>query len=1292
MIIPLDPYLEGLAEKRFFSVALQIRDRQKMGDRHRISSIVKEEAVRAATLPDLNGQTDRYTACVRVLGDLAQLRWEIVETGYGLELHSPRAHDDHVTTSEGVRQRKEAIRQELAPRLRQQFEDNGVRNFIRQMERPSGSVHQKSIRALIADGAELHSRLTPARRHAVGTAEREAALTEAVRPYLQLVEPGVRDKYTSIRLQDIWRYFRYSWSIPQTPIPGRKLLYLVRDGSHSSHAVIGIAALSNCAVQMLPRDQRIGWTTGSLVSALTALLATAHNRQSMEESDKFLKFQGIYRRWRPSVPDQGDITQSQKTELLHQVHGWLVECVTQAIGKIEQRGLVTSEEIAEPTEAVVDRLRRLSREFANHRHSVLAQTASSSVEEGKAIDDWHPYAPVDEVVLDLEAKHTTNKPVHDSRRMLIRKKRAFELARLIDAKLQLTSSRQRLTNPETVYTVLDREEIRTAVSTAMSAIKSQRIGTNILEITTCGAVAPYNRMLGGKLVALMLLSPQVAADYTRRYGSEPTIIRSQLKNERVVPDNTLVWISTTSLFSHGSSQYERLRLPAGVICPDQTEIRYHYVGHTTGYGTVQFSDETVRSVETVMRRERGFRDVNGVFGEGASPRLRKLRAGLVALGFNSELILLHHQERRIYCVPLFPGASAYLCGLEEKAPDYVLQPEQYVDASERIGDFWRRRWLARRLEHEASWEALRVSRSRLLSSDLSTPPSESASPSDELESRGDQSEAPDDADELRFWKNLAQAGPNAISEGLNEAHFLSLHLKTKLEDLLLDQARQDLSIVLTGNAGDGKTHLARALQRRLRSEADRFDFAFDATAIMNRDEGVLPIVKRWRNALRSGRSMILAVNQYPLYLLRQKLRSSLPKISREIERQWDERLVYSTNRTAHSSPARVILVDLSLRNPLAASFAGDALEHMLKSPALSRYAESGVDANFSWNYRRLIDSEIRRRLLALFERVISAGGRATVRELWILCARLLFGITDEPETAGAERAWYSERLFAPDVRFPLANLLRRYADPAGVTHPQVDRNLETQGGTSATDWRIDRELPEPVPARLAMANSPAHGRDKYLARFVAVKRRYYFEHVDGGESSVFKLDDRSHAEFHALLRNSFEDTLNLQNLIEAINRCYFPTEYEGMREKLYLWVGHRLDEQPTTSYVANEAVHRQRLQLRRPEPTSVFRGSFDYIEDHILLGVTLPEGDVNVDLSLRIDAELYASLVAIKQGLPRHLIDPGKLNRLDAFIDKLRGANPDLGSEFLIYNAEHVVSSVVHMTPAYASYEAVRRV
>ena len=267
-------------------------------------------------------------------------------------------------------------------------------------------------------------------------------------------------------------------------------------------------------------------------------------------------------------------------------------------------------------------------------------------------------------------------------------------------------------------------------------------------------------MLGGKLVALLLLSPQVVADNNRRYGDEPAIIRSQLKNTRVVPDNTLVWLGTTSLFSHGSSQYERLRVPAGTIAPEQQEIRYRYLGETTGYGTVQFADDTVRALDSVMRRRRGYRDVNGVFGEGASPRLRKLRSGLDAIGFNASLTLLHHQGRRIYGVPLFPAAGAYLCGLDPDVPDHIRSPESYVDASERIAEFWRRRWLSRRLEHDPSWTALGETGPWLLSSTIPDPPSPTPSPAaDDGDDTGGGSADDDQRTNDGGARLLAQARP-----------------------------------------------------------------------------------------------------------------------------------------------------------------------------------------------------------------------------------------------------------------------------------------------------------------------------------------------------------------------------------------------------------------------------------------------------------------------------------------------------------------------------------------------------
>ena len=1279
VIIPLEPNLEGLAERRFFSFARQMLDRQAEGDAERISALVESETQRAAGLGELRGQCDEYNACVRVLGDLAQLRWQLVDSGYGLELHSPHPMDAQVSDNTQARRRKEAIRNELRPRVVQQFANPSVRKFIRRAERPPASSGRRRISALIADGAELQERLRAARSLGRDDPDRAAALRVAVQPYLQLVDANTRDEYTGMRLGDIWRYFRYTWSIPQTSIPGRQLHYLVRDAAHESHAVIGIAGLSNCAVQLVPRDRAIGWSAASLTDALAALFAQDGRRSAREASDVSLRLQGVYGSLKTLFPDDADPSPARKKAALERVVAWLLDEISMGIGGIECGGLATEAEIGAPTPEVIARLRALGREFASHRQQVLAGTGNS------ASDALAADISVDGELLDLEAKHATNAPVHDSRRMLVGKKRALELARLLDARRVLAGNRDALTDPTVALAAMEGEAVRTAINAAMSTVKSRRIGTNMLEMTTCGAVAPYNRMLGGKLVALLMLSPEVSADYLRRYGSEPTIIRSQLKNERVVPDNTLVWLGTTSLFSHGSSQYERLRLPAGVIAEEQQELRYTYLGDTSGYGTVQFADDTVRALEGVLRRQRGYRDVNGVFGEGASPRLRKLRSGLDALGFQADISMLHHQARRIYGVPLFGGAAAYLCGLEPAVPGYVATPDRFPDATERIAEFWRSRWLSSRLAHGESWEALGNTPRWALSSTI--PLREPAPPDRGGGGIGGGGAGGDDR-RLDFWRRLAMAGSNAVSEGLTDGEFRALHLATPLEDHLLERARGGVSIVLTGNAGDGKTHLARALQRSLKDEAEGFEFAYDATAMMSSDDGVAPIVERWRAAEQAGKRMILAINQYPLYMLRRELPEALPDVAEELEGQWDARL--TTGR--EGSPAAgdsVLVVDLSLRNPLARAFARRVLERMLDDPAVKQHAASGEDPDFSFNYGRLVHSQVQERLFGLFERLISSGRRTTVRELWILTARLLFGASGKGETPGVAEAWYSERLFAADVRFPLADALRGVADPAGVSHPHVDRVLENPASANAGGWVVGEDRPDALPvSALAVAKDE---RDRDRGRFLALKRRFYFEHSQGGER-VFELDRGADSRFHGMLRTPEEDAEHLGLLVEEINRCYFPHRFEGMRDRLCLWVGHRLDEQPTKSFVAGECIPRERLSIHRPAPPGALRNALEYVPDHLL--VSASAGSVaggSHEAALRVDAVLFRTLSAVSDGLPRHLINPGELNRLDTFVDRLRRMEPSRLDEFLVYNAEQVVSSAVKVSVGSDRYLDVQR-
>ena len=190
MIIPLEPSLKGLAERRFLSFARQVLAWQADRDQDRITALVEAESALAPRLREFEGLRDEYTACVRVLGDLARLRWTLVESRHGLELYSPHTHDARTSAPCDARQRKGAIRNQLCPRVLQQFADRHIRRFIERLERPTASSRHSSIRALIADGAKLQQRLRGPEPSAWSF--RAQALRNTVRPYLQFVDPGVR--------------------------------------------------------------------------------------------------------------------------------------------------------------------------------------------------------------------------------------------------------------------------------------------------------------------------------------------------------------------------------------------------------------------------------------------------------------------------------------------------------------------------------------------------------------------------------------------------------------------------------------------------------------------------------------------------------------------------------------------------------------------------------------------------------------------------------------------------------------------------------------------------------------------------------------------------------------------------------------------------------------------------------------------------------------------------------------------------------------------------------------------
>ena len=174
--------------------------------------------------------------------------------------------------------------------------------------------------------------------------------------------------------------------------------------------------------------------------------------------------------------------------------------------------------------------------------------------------------------------------------------------------------------------------------------KKTKIGSNMMDIIICGAIPPYAELLGGKLVAMLMASPQVVSEYQELYGKQRGEIASRLAGEPVVRPAHLVFLTTTSLYHVGSSQYERIRIPG----PRKRQVAFELIGHTEGYGSVLLSTETTEALRSVAVETHGMRRVNNIFGEGVSPRLRMIREGLALIGIPQDLVLRHNCPRLIY--------------------------------------------------------------------------------------------------------------------------------------------------------------------------------------------------------------------------------------------------------------------------------------------------------------------------------------------------------------------------------------------------------------------------------------------------------------------------------------------------------------------------------------------------------------------------------------------------------------------------------------------------------------------
>ena len=534
---------------------------------------------------------------------------------------------------------KERVRAQLRVERDEQLAQPPVRSFIRSMEvRRIHAGRAVSIFSLMRDGPDLATKLEDARR-ALSPDARDRALQSAISPYIQVVTGDARCEWTGEKLLDIWRYFRHTWTSPYRSVPGRTMMILIRDAAVEPHAVIGIAALSSTAVQISVRDRWIGWNSDDLLGKMI--------EQPTDEAARWL----------------------QRT-----IAGALDEIyVEDLLGE----GVLTRAELRAPKGETIRAL-EMEAEKQRDKHRQFAGGAR----DHRQPDDDEP------------AKYW----LEEARTPLFRSKRAELLATLLRAERSLAGRNPKQMTGAALARLLATGEGRRAVRSIIKRARAERVGTAMAEIAVCGAVAPYNAVLGGKLVSMLLASPEVVLAYRRRYHASCSVIASSMAGRPVVRPSDLVLLCTTSLYGAGSSQYNRLRMPCDSVGGRAGDVlQYEELGQTAGYGTSHFGAETIDALETFLAQEAGGQRVNSIFGEGVSPRLRKVRDGLDALELPSDQLLNHGSPRVVYGVALARNFREFLLGKSTR-PDYLLPLEDPASTTRAIANWWTSRWLRGRIE------------------------------------------------------------------------------------------------------------------------------------------------------------------------------------------------------------------------------------------------------------------------------------------------------------------------------------------------------------------------------------------------------------------------------------------------------------------------------------------------------------------------------------------------------------------------------------------------------------------
>lgn len=472
---------------------------------------------------------------------------------------------------------------------------------------------------------------------------------------------------------------------------------------------------------------------------------------------------------------------------------------------------------------------------------------------------------------------------------------------------------------------------------------------------------------------------------------------------------------------------------------------------------------------------------------------------------------------------------------------------------------------------------------------------------------------------IDFIKKLYN-GKNCYSDHMSSEELKLLHITSNIEGLIKEMLSKGKIIFLTGNPGDGKTFVIKAV------EAAILEYDAYVERDMNNISGYDSIVQDILACYKNQRPAIVAVNEYPFMQLCKHMRSKAPEVYKEIVEAKRSAITYNTSQPL---AGRIALIDLNERNLLDAdrNLLGELIDKFISLIS----EDTQHNKHLEYNIQALSIPEVKEQVLSLIHLAASECEHYAIRDI---LGALAFMFTACLMEEHEEQKYYSA-IFSGSNQ--LLQAIQQF-DPIYLSSPSLDEKL--WNGEIKEGWLI--EAPNKWPNDPEFEDKDV---DEAVRLFKVIKRQYYFENIHGHKLLLLQPSEIKKC---TEMFNSFDSQKKKikERLVRSINKLFLPSSDD--KKSLHIWTTHRYDMSiPAAVAISSKSIDASELDIQMPRPADWLKG-LEYIPNHIIM---TPKG--KTEPVLRLDIDFIRTLNAIEEGYPINLLAPQYEQAASMFLQQL---------------------------------------